>query len=94
MESYIELNIYDSSDEIVASYRSRGVRWGVVEDALCIDEQLESMTMKDQISSMKSVVLGVFPDITEEHLRAAYIEDIAACFNSVKSRGNKINTKN
>ena len=94
MVSYIELNIYDSSDEIIKTYKARGVRWGVVEDALCIDEQMDELTMADQIAAMRSVVVGVFPDITEEHLRAAYIEDIAACFNSVKSRGNAINTKN
>ena len=94
MVSYIELNIYDSYDEIIKTYRARGVRWGVVEDALCIDVQMDNLTMAEQISAMKSVILGVFPDITAEHLRAAYIDDIAACFNSVKSRGNAINTKN
>ena len=93
MESRIELNIYDGNDEIVETYSARGVRWGVVEDALGVDEQLKSMTMADQISAMKSVVTGVFPSITDEHLRAAYLEDIVACFNSVKSRGNQINTK-
>ena len=94
MDNYIELNIYDSHDEIIKTYRARGVRWGVVEDALCIDVQMDNLTMAEQVSAMKSVILGVFPDITAEHLRAAYIDDIAACFNSVKSRGNAINTKN
>jgi len=87
----ISLNIYkknaDGAEECIKEYTERDVRWGVIEDALELQDRMKDASIKDQIKEVKKLIQAVFPDLTEEHMRLAYNGDLMNIFEQIKSMG-------
>lgn len=87
----ISLNIYkknaDGAEECIKEYTERDVRWGVIEDALELQDRMKDASIKDQIQEIKNMIKKVFPDITDEHIMLAYTSDLLNIFGQIISMG-------
>lgn len=79
----IELNIYDDDDSVIVTFATNRIRWGVVEDLVDLQEKLTGMSERDSIKAMGQFLKLIFPNITDDQLRAADVIDIKNCFSQV-----------
>ena len=91
-----ELNIYGKDDEIVKTFATDKVRWGVFLQALEVQEGLESMSTAQQFDIINRFVKKIFPDLTDKDLENADINDVMNTFKQLLNKANKIggNSKN
>ena len=85
MNSSINLKIYNQSDEIIAEFEEKRLRWGLVEDVVDLSEQLEGHSEKEAYVAMGTFLQQVFPTLTHELLRQADVRDVKHCFNQIVS---------
>jgi hypothetical protein len=85
-----ELNIYGKDDEIVARYESDRVRWGIFLQALELEEGLQGKSPRELIESISQFVKKIFPDLTDEHLAAADVDDVMNTFKQLLKKAKKI----
>lgn len=83
MNSSINLKIYDQSDEIIAEFEEKRLRWGLVEDVVDLSEKLEGQSEREAYVAMGSFLQRVFPSLTHELLRKADVHDVKQCFNQI-----------
>ena len=76
----IELNIYADDDSVIATFTTSRIRWGVVEDFIGLQEKLEGMSASDSARAMGQFLKLIFPDLTDDLLRRADVNDIKLCF--------------
>lgn len=82
--SLITLNIYNDDDEIIKTYSTNRVRWGVLVKAI----ELEEMTKGDEngVESVKAIsdlMFSIFPSITPDDLALADFGDMKNVFRMV-----------
>jgi hypothetical protein len=85
-----ELNIYGKDDEIVARYETERVRWGIFLQALELEEGLKGKTPRELIAEINQFVKKIFPDLTDEHLAAADVDDVMNTFKQLLNKAKKI----
>lgn len=85
-----ELNIYGKNDEIVNTYATDKVRWGVFLEALKVQESLSSMTSAEQFEVINRFVKKIFPELTERDLENADINDVMNLFTQLIRKANAI----
>lgn len=85
-----ELNIYGSNDEIIKTYTTDKVRWGVFLQALELQEGLEGLTVGEQFKRISKFVKKIFPDLTDEHLELADSDDVFNTFRQLTNKANSI----
>ena len=83
MNSSINLKIYDQSDEIIAEFEEKRLRWGLVEDVVDLSEQLEGQSEREAYVAMGSFLQQVFRSLTHELSRQAAVHDVKQCFNQI-----------
>lgn len=81
-----ELNIYGTDDEILKTYTTDRVRWGVFMQALELQDGLENMSAGEQFKQISDFVKKIFPDLTDADLELADSDDV---FNTFKQLINK-----
>lgn len=91
-----ELNIYGKDDEIVKTFATDKVRWGVFLQALEVQEGLSSKTTAEQFDTINRFVKKIFPDLTDKDLENADINDVMNIFKQLLNKAGKIggNSKN
>ena len=89
-----ELNIYGQNDEILKTFQTDHVRWGLLLTALELQEKIQDDSPEDQIKAINKFALELFPGITEEDLRNADGMDVMNVFAQVGRMAGKINGKN
>lgn len=91
-----ELNIYGKDDEIVKTFTTDKVRWGVFLQALEVQEGLADKTPAEQFDIINRFVKKLFPDLTDKDLENADIDDVMNTFKQLINKANKIggNSKN
>lgn len=85
-----ELNIYGKDDEIIKTFATDKVRWGVFLQALEVQEGLASKTPAEQFDVINRFVKKIFPDLTDKDLENADIDDVMNTFKQLINRANKI----
>lgn len=92
-----ELNIYGNNDEIVKTFETDIVRWGIFVQALKVNEDLATKSAAEHFEIINSFVKKIFPDLTDKDLENADIEDVMNTFKQLLQKANKIgggNAKN
>lgn len=83
MKSTVSLTIYDEQDEIIQSFSTSRLRWGIIEDVVDLSEKLEGKSEREAIQAMGQFIQLVFPKLTKELLRQADVSDIKLCFQQI-----------
>lgn len=89
-----ELNIYGQNDEIVKTFQTDHVRWGLLLTVLDVQESLTNASTEEQLEAVSSIVKELFVGMTNEDLCSADSYDIFNVFAQVgklaqKMRGSK-----
>lgn len=85
-----ELNIYGDNDEVLKKYATDHLRYGVLMQALELQEGMEGMTMAEQLETANALVKKVFCGLTDEELACADAGDVLATFAQVTKHAEKI----
>lgn len=86
-----ELNIYDENDEIIKTYQTEHVRWGVLLEAVKLQEELKGKSGIEQFSSINKFVKKIFVGLTDEELEKADSRDVLNTFKQLLSSVGAIN---
>lgn len=91
-----ELNIYGSNDEILKTYATDKVRWGVFMQAQELNDGFSEKAASDQIKLVSEFIKKIFPDLTNDDLENADVSDVMNTFKQLLNMANKIggNAKN
>lgn len=91
-----ELNIYGNNDEIVKTYATDKVRWGVFMQALELQDSLTDKSAAEQFKLINAFVKKIFPDLTDAELEYADADDIVNTFKQLlhKSGAIGVSSKN
>lgn len=88
-----ELNIYGKDDEIVKTYSTDKIRWGVFMQALELQDGLADKPAAEQFKLINAFVKKIFPDLTDEDLECADSDDIVSTFRQLLNKSNTIGVK-
>jgi hypothetical protein len=91
-----ELNTYGADDEIIKTFATDRVRWGIFMQALELEESIKSKTAREQFAAVNTFIKKIFPDITDNDLENADADDVLNTFKQLITKANKIggNSKN
>lgn len=91
-----ELNTYGENDEILKTFATDRVRWGVFMQALELQDTLEEKTAAEQFKAINTFVKKIFPSLTDKDLENADSDDVLNTFKQLVAKANKIggNSKN
>lgn len=85
-----ELNIYGENDEVTKRFETERVRWGIFVQALELEESLKSAAAQDMISAINEFVKKIFPNLTDEDLENADVDDVMNTFKQLLAKAKKI----
>ena len=85
-----ELNIYGEHDEIVKTYGTNILPWGVFVKAASMQEALKKQNVVEQMNAINQLLQSVFAGLTDEELAHADSQDIMSLFMQITSNGNGI----
>ena len=85
-----ELNIYGKNDEILKTYKTDHIRWGLILSALDLQERIADEDPVTQMGAISEFAKEIFVDITEEDLKNADSTDVINLFSQVGRMANKI----
>ena len=85
-----ELNIYGDNDEILKRYETDLIRYGVLMEALEVEEKTKGKTEAEQIKAANAIVKRVFYGLTDEELMNADMEDVLNTYAQVTRQAEKI----
>lgn len=85
-----ELNIYGKDDEIIKTYRTAHVRWGVFIKAVQLQEELKDANAEKQFESIAAFVRTLFDGMTDEELYLADAFDVMAVFTQLVNKAKGI----
>ena len=91
-----ELNTYGNDDEILNTFATDKVRWGVFLQALELQEELKDESPTAQFVSLSAFIKKLFPTMTDSDLENADVGDVMNVFNQLIRQANRIggNSKN
>lgn len=85
-----ELNIYGTDDEIIKTYSTAHVRWGVFIQAVQLQEQLKDADAGKQFDSISRFVMTIFDGMTADELAKADAFDVMAVFTQLVNKAKNI----
>ena len=85
-----ELNIYGENDEIIKTFSTSKVRWGVFLQAFEIRENFERMSAKDKVNVVAEFMMKLFPNITKADIALADVGDIMNNFYQLLNKAAKM----
>lgn len=88
-----ELNIYGNNDEIIKTYSTDKVRWGVFMQALELQDGLSEKPAAEQFKLVNAFIKKIFPDLTDDDLERADSDDILNTFKQLLNKSNAIGIK-
>lgn len=84
------LNIYGNDDEILKTYATNKVRWGVFMQAVELQDGLEDKSPAEQLLMVSAFMKKIFPDITDADLELADTNDVFNTFQQLVNKAGKI----
>ena len=85
-----ELPIYGDNDEIEKTFETDIVRWGVLLQALELQNSISELSAAEQFNAISDFVKKIFPTITDEQLAKADINDVMNTFKQLVQTANQI----
>lgn len=85
-----ELNIYGENDEIIKKYETDHIRYGVLMQALELEEQTADKPVAEQIKAANAIVKRVFHGLTDDELMLADLEDVMNTYAQVTKQAENI----
>lgn len=85
-----ELNIYGKDDEIIKTFATDKVRWGIFMQALELQDGLSSLSVGEQFNAISGFMKKLFPELTDADLENADMNDVFNTFKQLMSKANKI----
>jgi len=85
-----ELNIYGENDEIIKKYETDHIRYGVLMQALEMEEETDGKPMAEQIKAANAIVKRVFHGLTDDELMLADMEDVLNTYAQITKQAEKI----
>lgn len=79
----VELNIYNDDDEIIKTYSTNRIRWGVFCKAVELEDEIKDANAADVIKAISDFMFVVFPSITPDDLAKADYSDLQNVFKMV-----------
>lgn len=85
-----ELSIYGHDDEILKTYKTDRVRWGVYLQALELQEKMKDKSGAEQFGLINAFLKKIFPDLTDEDLELADGDDVMNTFKQLIAKSKAI----
>ncbi len=85
-----ELNIYGNNDEILKTFATDKVRWGIFMQALELETGLEELSVGEQFKTISNFIKKIFPELTDADLENADMDDVFNTFRQLMSKANAI----
>ena len=92
--SLIELNIYNDDNEIIKTYATKRVRWGVLCKAVELEDKVEGATPAESLKLISDFTMSIFPSMTADDLALADYNDMLNVFKMVVNMTGHIESKN
>ena len=90
MMNEFELNIYGEDDEIIETYRTAHVRWGIFTEAIKLKEDIKNKDSAEQLEAVSNFMKKIFLGLTDEHMQLADVFDVFNTFNMIVNKANSI----
>lgn len=84
------LNIYGDNDEIIKTYETDVIRWGVFMKAVKLQDEIKDKSEAEQMASISVFMTSIFPSLTTEELEGADTFDIFNTFAQIVNKANQI----
>lgn len=88
--SRFELNVYGDNDEVLKTFTTDFIRWGVFLQAVEIHEQTEGKEPNEQFALIGELIKKLFPGITDADLSMADSQDVINIFWMLVCKANRI----
>lgn len=85
-----ELNIYGANDEIIKSYGTNHIKWGVFIQAVQLQEQLKDADTATQFEKISEFVMRIFDGMTAEEIENADGFDVMNVFTQLVNKAKNI----
>lgn len=85
-----ELKVYGENDEVIKTFATDRIRWGVFLQAVKIHEEIANRDAKEQYELVGEFVKKLFPGITDADLENAEANDVLNTFWMLVNKANKI----
>lgn len=85
-----ELNIYGENDEILKTYSTSHIRWGLLKAALELQDSIKDDSISEQVRAISAFAKEIFIGLTDAELDNAASEDVIANFKQLTRMANKI----
>lgn len=85
-----ELNIYGDNDEIIKKYETDHIRYGVLMQAIKLQEETSSENRAAQFEAANQIVKSVFRGLTDDDLMLADVGDVMNTFRQVTAQAGTI----
>ena len=85
-----ELNIYGENDEILKTYSTSHIRWGLLKAALELQDSIKADSISAQVSAISAFAKEIFIGLTAAELDNAASEDVIANFKQLTRMANKL----
>ncbi len=85
-----ELNIYGQDDEIIKTYETEHVRWGVFLNAIKLQETLKDKSASEQFKAINDFIKSIFSGLTDKELEQADSRDVMNTFRQLISSANGV----
>ena len=85
-----ELNIYGKNDEIIKTYATNHIKWGVFIQAVQLQEKLKDADTATQFEEISRFVMRIFDGMTAEEIENADGFDVMAVFTQLVNKAKNI----
>lgn len=84
------LNIYGENDEIIKTYETDHIRWGVFLNAIQLNDEIKNKSISKQFEAVNVFIKSIFKGLTDEELEQADGRDVMNTFKQLLSSANRI----
>ena len=84
------LNIYGKDDEIIKTYSTAHVRWGIFADAIKLQEEIKDKSAEAQLEAVGRFIKNIFIGLTDEELQLADAFDVFNTFRMIVNKAKSI----
>lgn len=85
-----ELNVYGQNDEVLKTFATDKVRWGVFIQAFEVHEKTKDKPAHEKMLVVNALMKKLFPDLTDADLENADIDDVMNVFLQLLSKAKNI----
>lgn len=87
-----ELKIYGEDDEVVKTYGTDRIRWGVFLNAIKLQDKIKDKSEAEQFSAINEFIKSIFIGLTDKELEQADGMDVMNVFKQILSAANGIDS--